>query len=681
MGGVPRTGAPPVNEPTSAAPPLPVGAPSAPSPWAVLRPFVAVSLLVVALGTPLDEPWMRVAALAAVAGVVVCLWPPREAPDGVPGRLVLGVGALFAVLGPIAYANPWFGVDANDWPWTYWAESRRWVDRVDLVLWAVCALLGFVAARARSRAPAIVAVTLVVLLAARGFAERGALSLVRMERVNLIWTLAAGTLGGAMMHLATARERGRGVARWLALVAVAAITTVYAAWFPHDGARSSLVHYAEDLPPIFEAAFRSAELSPEHTERMVQQTWLVAAPFLMQALAVALALVVILLPSRVRARPLRFLAALSVVAMIATWLIPARGVLWLTRDTGAGLRETRYAQSVGEVLMKAGLSVYLLLAGSVLALLGRPAAAPAAAVEPGRRPAVWPYVAAAVLGAFVLWVSIDPAYGIETTATFADVLRGARWDVTFARFTYRAAIVLAALVAIAVRSPRVAGGLGAAVAVVALGALTPSTARWLGVETYVAWAATASAAAAATQVRRPTARALAAGAALVALVLLLYPQPVPTDVRPDGVIQVPFRTALVDDTLVPLYEVLVVESSATFGEVLAAPGRLAALGLAVTVLFALVAAAGRWVGMGRAALAAFAVLALAGPVVTQVAGFGGGGPPADVGAALLRTGEVLLVWSIPTLLLLVGSVRDLLAPRLAPPGPAQQGDDLDGPRP
>ncbi len=157
------------------APPLPSAAPRGgrPGPWFALRPFVALALLVVALGMPLDAPWKWAVVAGAVVGILVCAWPVLREPWGTPGSAVLVVGAVLGLAGPFAYANPWFGVDASEWVWDYWNSSRRWVDRVDLFLWAVVAVLAVTAAATRGRVLAALGLAAVVLLAARGFAERG----------------------------------------------------------------------------------------------------------------------------------------------------------------------------------------------------------------------------------------------------------------------------------------------------------------------------------------------------------------------------------------------------------------------------------------------------------------------------------------------------------------------------
>ena len=667
-----------MTEPTSAVPPpFPSGAASAApaGPWAVLRPFVAAACLIVALGTPLEEAWQSVAVAAAAVGLLVCLWPPAHASAGVAGRVPLAVGGALALLAPFAYTNPWFGIDGSEWPWEYWIGSRMWTHRVDLALWVLTGALCLYAGLSRRRWPVALALCALLPAAARGFAERGALSLVRMERVNLLWTLAAGALGGALLHLASAREAGRGAARAVIVGAVTTIVMVYASWFPEDGERSSLAHYAADLPPIFDAAFGRGELDPRFVARLTQQAWLVGMPVVCQAACLLLALLVAAVPSRFRGRPVRFVAACAILAMIATWLVPARATLWFLRDTGSGLLETRYAQAIGEVLMKAGLCVFLLLSGAMAALLGRPRGGAAPAPEPAvaSAGARWPYVVAAAVGALVMWGAFHPTYGIETRGSVLEALAAGHWNVTMVRVVCRGAIVLAALVALASPPGRVRGALAISVGAAALAALTPSTERWFGLETYVVGAATAVAVGAARVPGSRGARAAAAVAAVVALLALLYPKAVPTETRGDGVLLIPFQTALLDDTLIPLVDVLRVETNVTFLDVLTAPGRLATLGVALAALLALVTAAtgARWAG--KAALAAFLALGIVAPVVAQVAGQGGGGAPADAGEAMLRTFEVLMTWSVPTLLLVVPAVTDLLRPRGVRSEPVPQG--------
>gem|GEM_PF-4733067 len=651
-----------------------------PGRWFALRPFVALALLVVAAGMPLDATWQWGVVALAVAGILACAWPILRAPWGTPGSAVLVVGAVLGVLGPFAYANPWFGVDASEWVWDYWASSRRWVDRVDLLLWAVVAVLALAAAATRGRVIAALGLAAVVLLAARGFAEQGALSLVRMERVNLVWTLAAGALGGAMVHLASASARGRGAARALALVAVAVIATVYATWFPEqgEGAKSSLRFYAEELPPIFGAAFRGAESDPAFRAAMTQQTWYVGVPFLLQAVALLLAVVVAAFPSRVRARPVRWVAAVALLAFVGTWLVPTRATIWFSRDVAAGLRETRYAQAVGETLMKAGLAVFLLLAGAVAAILGR-GPAPAAPGLASRLPAPrlrWIYGAAAATGLFVLWAAVHPEHGLEVVGTIGEVLGRGQWDVSLARVAYRGLLVVAGVAALLLPGGRARGTLAVAVAAMALTALAPPQARWLGgVDTYVAPAAAVVAAAAAAFAASRGARLGAVVGALLTLALLLYPQAVTTTFRPDGAVSIPLRSALLDDTI---GELLAAED---VGVVLWVPGRLATLGFALTAVLALLAAAFRSPKLGAGAVGAFLGLTILAPVVSQVLGGGGGGPPGSATMAVARSADVLLEWSIPTILLLLAGALDLFGGAAntgiaSPPASRSPGDTI-----
>ncbi len=116
---------------------------------------------------------------------------------------------------------------------------------------------------------------------------------------------------------------------------------------------------------------------------------------------------------------------------------------------------------------------------------------------------------------------------------------------------------------------------------------------------------------------------------------------------------IPLRSALVDDAIRDLV------AAQDVGAALVVPGRLSTLGFALTALLALIAAALRSPKWGAGALATFLAFTIVAPTLSQVLGGGGGGGPASVSMAMDRTAAVLLEWSLPTLLLLLGGALDL----------------------
>lgn len=654
---------PPSPLPRGAGEPL---APPAPSGWSVLRPYVAFAAVLLLLMLPPAGPVAQGAIAVAFVAVLGCLWPVRREASTGPSRWLLALGGVTGVLAPLLYANPWTGIDSTEWLWTYWSNAGAWMPKADILLWVLVFVVALVASAFRgARAAKAVVLGGVVLLAARALAERGAISMVRVDRVNLLWTLSALAIGGGLLHLASPSTARRGTARVLAFAGALGIVSVYAAWFPPEngGRLSTIAYYADEIPRLLEATVGSAEADAAFSTALGEQLWAVGVPFLAQVLAVGCALVVSLMPSGVRARPVRWLAALGVLALAATWVVPVRAGLWFRADEVSSRGFARVAQAAAECFMKAGLSPWLCGVGALAAML-RPGdlRADPTPFEARRRWISGLYGAAAALAILVVGVGFRPEGGSVVNATVAQVLAAGRWDPPTAILAFEGSFCLLTLAAVFLPAGRVRGLLVGVVAALVLGALSPVDRRSVGgVEVFVGPALGAIAAGAALAAARGgrAARWVAVGSSLVLLALLLYPtmQPeVPAGSTP------PYESNLWSHALAPLFSAA---DGAALASLLGEPGRWLILGLAGAGVLALLGAAARSRVLGGVAVAWFAVVACGVPAVLTVLGTAGGGLPGDATESVLRLGTTLRVLLVPYAAALCGAAVDLGEPRRA----------------
>lgn len=658
--------------PFSVEPP-PVGAPPPPSGWAYLRPYVAIAAALLLLLLPPAGTIAHVAIAAAFVAVLACLWPLGGRASGAAARWLLLAGGVGGVLAPLLYANPYVGIDSMEWLWVYWAGARAWMPKADILLWVVVCGLAVVAACLRGgRVVRSVVLAGTVLVAARALAERGALAMVRVDRVNLLWTLSAIAVGGGLLHLASPVASRRGTARLLAVTGSLGIVSVYAGWFPPEngGRFAAIAYYADEIPRLLAATVGSAETDPSFGQPLLEQLWAVGVPFLAQTLAVVIALGVSMFPSRVRARPLRWASALGVLALAATWVVPVRAGLWFRADELAARGVSRVTQTVAECFMKAGFAPWLCGVGALAGLLpARDERAIVGGAERGSGRGLRAlYAAAAALALVVLWVGFRRDGGLVVDATVADVLAAGRWDPPSAVLAFEGSFTLAAFAAVFVPAGRSRGVVLGLVSLLVLGSLSSVMQRSVGgVEVFVAPALGAVAAGAALGAARGarSARGLAAGAALVLLALLLYPTLEP-EVAVDAV--PPYRTNLWDVALEPL---LRADGPAELLERMGEPGRWLILGLAGTALLSCLAAAtgGRW--SSRLAVGTFVGVACLVPVALTVLGTAGGGAPTDPLTAVLRAGMTLRAMLVPYAIALCAAVTDLTARSGCPPETSQ----------
>lgn len=654
-------------DPTSQS--LPAPGPRADRWERLVRVVVAFLFAGLAIGLPLHAAWGRIGALVAFVGFLAMLWGSGDRERRAPGRVFLTLAALGTVAGAFAFANPWGGIEESHWPWEYWMGTRRWVDRVDLVLWALVAALAGWAAWSRRAGVAAGALGAAVLLGARGFSNEGALVLIRVARVNLVWTLAAGALGGALLYLSGAGTRGRGAARAVAGFSALLILVIYAAWFPDPlrPDRSSIAVHLEELPGVFDDAFRGGESSPTHMESRRQQAWMVGVPVLSQAIALLLAAVVALLPGRRHGRGTRWLAATALVCLFATWLIPVRAEFYALAQRPGAVAAQGVLRIVVEALVRAGLVLFLVLSGGVAALIARRAEHGQAPSRPPRevpsRGLRWLHGAAAVLGGLVLWATVRPGAGLEVDLNLWEALTNGTWDVGTARALFRLLLVVVPTVAIVLPYWRVRGTLALTTALIGFTVFS-SGQLWIGlIEHYVIPAVAAVAAVAAARVgggpRRgsPTARAVAGVAAVLVFAALFYPKAVPTQIGLGGTVHAPYESALIDNIVLPL---AVSPDVAATVELVTFPQAWLMITLAVVALAAVLAAIlGRGaVVLGRTAQVAWLAGVVGAWLFTVVVGTQRG-DTASFERWLTWVSAALRDLSVPTFLLWFAGLADL----------------------
>jgi hypothetical protein len=259
---------------------------------------------------------------------------------GEPRRSLALVAVGVAMLASLfLHAHPSIGRLAQ-WPWEHWSDTAPESHRADLVLWAAVgalAVLAGVGAFGRGGARWLLAPA--ILLAARCCAPRSALPVAAM---SIVWLASTVALGAGLVARATRRP---GAFRPLLVAGALSAVAILAVHFPGRGETSFLGERLAALP----AAWRG--------DLLVEEVWRLHAPFLAQAAAVVLALLLAALPGRLAAGRVVALAAL--VALLLTWLFPAASLAAEAFDGGGGSAK-KAAEIAASVWFGGGLGLALL---------------------------------------------------------------------------------------------------------------------------------------------------------------------------------------------------------------------------------------------------------------------------------------------------------------------------------
>jgi hypothetical protein len=285
-----------------------------------------------------------------------------DAPDETPrsaGLLLVGIAALGSLF---LYANPSFGWHHRAWPWEVWTGTDALHVRADLLLWVVTGTVALLSgAGALGRAGPLVLLPLVLLLCLRSLASPAAIEASRATLLALASSVALGA--GFVACAGPATAGGRAAARLSCLGGALAAVLIHVLTFPSrdPSAHASLAYHLDDV----QAALRGS-LPP-------REVWGRVVPFLAEATAVVLALLVAAIPGR--SGVVRALGALGFVVVLLPWLVPA---CLRAAETWEEIRGSaaQAADLFGDVWFEAGLGLFLLASLALASLVARAGRAP-----------------------------------------------------------------------------------------------------------------------------------------------------------------------------------------------------------------------------------------------------------------------------------------------------------------